>query len=134
MLQVALLRAHAGEHLLLGVARRSMNLNGILLLGNDMIIPRDIREWGNLNPHWRTGDSQVDIEQGPNRGHDDDPKEEDPDHADDEVTNGGSNKSKREIRDFVSPSRTTTKLDTDLPAYSDTGYSDSIKPPGYRLQ
>ena len=58
-LQVALLRAHAGEHLLLGVARRSMNLNGILLLGNDMIIPRDIREWGNLNPHWRTPDSQV---------------------------------------------------------------------------
>ena len=39
-LQVALLRAHAGEHLLLGLARRSMNLNNILLLGNDMIIPR----------------------------------------------------------------------------------------------
>ncbi len=44
--QVALLRAHAGEHLLLGVARRSMNLRGVLLLGNDMIIPRDPREWG----------------------------------------------------------------------------------------
>ena len=39
-LQVALLRAHAGEHLLLGLARRSMNLQNILLLGNDMIIPR----------------------------------------------------------------------------------------------
>lgn len=44
--QVALLRAHAGEHLLLGLARRSMNLQDILLLGNDMIIPRDIRDWG----------------------------------------------------------------------------------------
>jgi hypothetical protein len=41
------LRAHAGEHLLLGVARRSMHLRGILLLGNDMIIPKDPREWGN---------------------------------------------------------------------------------------
>ena len=44
--QVALLRAHSGEHLLLGLARRSMNLNSILLLGNDMIIPRDPRDWG----------------------------------------------------------------------------------------
>ena len=35
-----------GEHLLLGVARRSLNLENILLLGNDMIIPRDIRDWG----------------------------------------------------------------------------------------
>ena len=40
------MRAHAGEHLLLGLARRSMNLQDILLLGNDMIIPRDIRDWG----------------------------------------------------------------------------------------
>ncbi|CAG7727902.1 unnamed protein product [Allacma fusca] len=38
--QVALLRAHAGEHLLLGVARRSMNLKDVLLLGNDFILPR----------------------------------------------------------------------------------------------
>lgn len=38
--QVALLRAHAGEHLLLGLARRSMHLKDILLLGNDFIIPR----------------------------------------------------------------------------------------------
>jgi len=47
--QVALLRAHAGEHLLLGLSRRSINLNNILLLGNDMIIPRDIRQW---NGNW----------------------------------------------------------------------------------
>ncbi|XP_046381026.2 hepatocyte nuclear factor 4-gamma-like isoform X2 [Haliotis rufescens] len=39
--QVALLRAHAGEHLVLGVARRSMSLKDILLLGNDSIIPRN---------------------------------------------------------------------------------------------
>ena len=51
LIQVALLRAHAGEHLLLGLARRSMNLNNILLLGNDMIIPRDIRQWSGL---WMT--------------------------------------------------------------------------------
>lgn len=51
VIKVALLRAHAGEHLLLGLARRSMNLNNILLLGNDMIIPRDIRQWNGL---WMT--------------------------------------------------------------------------------
>ncbi|XP_059095957.1 hepatocyte nuclear factor 4-gamma-like isoform X2 [Tigriopus californicus] len=45
--QVALLRAHAGEHLLLGVTRRSMHLKDILLLGNDMIIPKDPQDWGN---------------------------------------------------------------------------------------
>uniref|UniRef100_A0A1Y1LA96 Hepatocyte nuclear factor 4 n=1 Tax=Photinus pyralis TaxID=7054 RepID=A0A1Y1LA96_PHOPY len=38
--QVALLRAHAGEHLLLGVARRSMHLKDILLLGNNCIITK----------------------------------------------------------------------------------------------
>ncbi|XP_044021261.1 hepatocyte nuclear factor 4-gamma-like isoform X2 [Aphidius gifuensis] len=38
--QVALLRAHAGEHLLLGVARRSMHLNDVLLLGNNCIITK----------------------------------------------------------------------------------------------
>ncbi|EEC11216.1 zinc finger, C4 type, putative [Ixodes scapularis] len=38
--QVALLRAHAGEHLLLGLARRSMHIKNVLLLGNDFIIPR----------------------------------------------------------------------------------------------
>lgn len=31
----------------MGVARRSMKLNGILLLGNDMIIPRDPLDFGN---------------------------------------------------------------------------------------
>lgn len=39
--QVSLLRARAGEHLLLGVARRSMHLKDLLLLGNDSIIPRN---------------------------------------------------------------------------------------------
>ena len=35
-----MLRAHAGEHLLLGVARRSIPLKDVLLLGNDYIIAR----------------------------------------------------------------------------------------------
>lgn len=38
--QVALLRAHAGEHLLLGVARRSMHLKDVLLLGNNCVITK----------------------------------------------------------------------------------------------
>ncbi|RWS07404.1 hepatocyte nuclear factor 4-gamma-like protein [Dinothrombium tinctorium] len=38
--QVALLRAHAGEHLLLGLARRSIGLKDQLLLGNDFVIYR----------------------------------------------------------------------------------------------
>ena len=38
--QVALLRAHASEHLVLGVARRSLNISEVLLLGNDLVIPR----------------------------------------------------------------------------------------------
>ncbi|ESO82793.1 hypothetical protein LOTGIDRAFT_108689, partial [Lottia gigantea] len=39
--QVALLRAHAGEHLVLGVAKRSLEVNNdVLLLGNDAVIPR----------------------------------------------------------------------------------------------
>ncbi|KAK6186394.1 hypothetical protein SNE40_008437 [Patella caerulea] len=38
--QVALLRAHAGEHLVLGVAKRSLEVNEVLLLGNDAVIPR----------------------------------------------------------------------------------------------
>ncbi|TMS15832.1 Hepatocyte nuclear factor 4-alpha [Larimichthys crocea] len=42
--QVALLRAHAGEHLLLGAAKRSMLYKDILLLGNDYIIPRNCPE------------------------------------------------------------------------------------------
>ncbi|XP_020293661.1 transcription factor HNF-4 homolog [Pseudomyrmex gracilis] len=45
--QVALLRAHAGEHLLLGVARRSMNLNDVLLLGNNCIITKNCPEGTN---------------------------------------------------------------------------------------
>ena len=35
------MRAHAGEHLILGVARRSIQHKDILLLGNDGIIPRN---------------------------------------------------------------------------------------------
>ncbi|GBP62538.1 Transcription factor HNF-4 homolog [Eumeta japonica] len=38
--QVALLRAHAGEHLLLGCARRSLQLKDVLLLGNNCIITK----------------------------------------------------------------------------------------------
>ncbi|XP_044283946.1 hepatocyte nuclear factor 4-beta-like isoform X1 [Varanus komodoensis] len=42
--QVALLRAHAGEHLLLGVAKRSIPYTDFLLLGNDFIIPMQCPE------------------------------------------------------------------------------------------
>lgn len=42
--QVSLLRAHAGEHLILGVARRSLPYRHLLLLGNDFIIPRQCPE------------------------------------------------------------------------------------------
>ncbi|XP_075439286.1 hepatocyte nuclear factor 4-gamma isoform X2 [Ascaphus truei] len=42
--QVALLRAHAGEHLLLGVAKRSMVFKDILLLGNSYVIHRNCSE------------------------------------------------------------------------------------------
>ncbi|CAG5129159.1 unnamed protein product [Candidula unifasciata] len=38
--QVALLRAHAGEHLILGVAKRSLPFSEVLLLSNDSIITR----------------------------------------------------------------------------------------------
>ncbi|XP_056634092.1 transcription factor HNF-4 homolog isoform X1 [Diorhabda sublineata] len=39
--QVTLLRAHAGEHLLLGLARRSMHLKDVLLLGNNCIMTKE---------------------------------------------------------------------------------------------
>lgn len=42
--QVALLRAHAGEHLLLGVTKRSMDYKDILLLGNGYIIHRNTED------------------------------------------------------------------------------------------
>ncbi|XP_023806050.1 hepatocyte nuclear factor 4-gamma isoform X1 [Oryzias latipes] len=42
--QVSLLRAHAGEHLLLGVAKRSMRFKDLLLLGNGCIIHRNSPE------------------------------------------------------------------------------------------
>ncbi|KAJ8249222.1 hypothetical protein GJAV_G00232490 [Gymnothorax javanicus] len=37
--RVLLLRAHSAEHLILGVARRSMPYDDVILLGNDFIIP-----------------------------------------------------------------------------------------------
>ncbi|XP_076879883.1 hepatic nuclear factor 4, beta [Brachyhypopomus gauderio] len=37
--RVALLRAHSAEHLILGVTRRSLPFEDIILLGNDFIIP-----------------------------------------------------------------------------------------------
>lgn len=46
--QVALLRAHAAENLVLGVARRSMHLRDILLLGNDSIMPRQTAGHGEV--------------------------------------------------------------------------------------
>ncbi|MCJ8745856.1 hypothetical protein PDJAM_G00135300 [Pangasius djambal] len=42
--QVSLLRAHAGEHLLLGVAKRSMPYKDVLLLGNGCVIHRNCPE------------------------------------------------------------------------------------------
>lgn len=42
--QVALLRAHAGEHLLLGAAWRSMRLQDMILLGNDCVILKNSAE------------------------------------------------------------------------------------------
>ncbi|KAM4689191.1 hepatocyte nuclear factor 4-gamma [Discoglossus pictus] len=42
--QVALLRAHAGEHLLLGLTKRSMIFKDILLLGNSYVIHRNCSE------------------------------------------------------------------------------------------
>lgn len=49
--QVALLRGHAGEHLLLGVSRRSMHLQGVLLLGNHSIIKRSPDQNSRLEPN-----------------------------------------------------------------------------------
>lgn len=47
--QVALLRAHAGEHLLLGATKRSMVFKDVLLLGNDYIIPRHCPELAEMS-------------------------------------------------------------------------------------
>ena len=49
--QVALLRAHAAENLVLGVARRSMHLRDILLLGNDSLISRQSAAMGTHHYH-----------------------------------------------------------------------------------
>jgi len=40
LMQVSLLRAHAGEHLLLSLARRSLPYHDLLLLANDTVLPR----------------------------------------------------------------------------------------------
>jgi hypothetical protein len=42
--QVALLRAHVSEHLLLGCARRSLSLKDVLLLGTNWVIYRTTGE------------------------------------------------------------------------------------------
>lgn len=42
--QVSLLRAHAGEHLLLSLVRRSMPYKDVLLLGNDTVVRRQSTE------------------------------------------------------------------------------------------
>lgn len=44
-LQVSLLRAHAGEHLLLGVAKRSMSFRDFLLLGTDQPFCSYVAGW-----------------------------------------------------------------------------------------
>ncbi|CAD7085712.1 unnamed protein product [Hermetia illucens] len=49
--QVALLRAHAGEHLLLGLSRRSMNLKDVLLLSNNCIITKHCPVDSPLSPN-----------------------------------------------------------------------------------
>jgi len=45
-MQVSLLRAHAGEHLLLSLVRRSMPFSDVLLLGNDTTVSRESPEPG----------------------------------------------------------------------------------------
>ncbi|NXK77784.1 HNF4B factor, partial [Amazona guildingii] len=57
--QVALLRAHAGEHLLLGVAKRSISYTDFLLLGNDFIIPMHCPELEITHVATRTLDELV---------------------------------------------------------------------------
>ncbi|GAB5569173.1 hepatocyte nuclear factor 4-alpha isoform X4 [Prionailurus iriomotensis] len=47
--RVALLRAHAGEHLLLGATKRSMVFKDVLLLGNDYIVPRHCPELAEMS-------------------------------------------------------------------------------------
>lgn len=40
--QITLLRSNASNHLVLGVARRSLHLDGVLLLGNNCILVRQV--------------------------------------------------------------------------------------------
>jgi len=44
--QVSLLRAHAGEHLLLSAAHRSLSYSDLVLLGNDTVLSRDTTDPG----------------------------------------------------------------------------------------
>lgn len=44
--QIALLRGHTGENLILGVACRSLNCDDYLLLGNHYVIPRNASDPG----------------------------------------------------------------------------------------
>lgn len=50
LFQVALLRAHAGEHLLLGATKRSMVFKDVLLLGEDAFCP--VRALQEACPAW----------------------------------------------------------------------------------
>ena len=47
--QVALLRAHAGEHLVLGAAQRSLGFKDYLILSNDVILPRHSPDQMDIN-------------------------------------------------------------------------------------
>ena len=38
--RIIIFLTHASENLLLGVSRRSLNLKDVLLLGNDLVLPR----------------------------------------------------------------------------------------------
>jgi len=42
--QVSLLRAHAGEHLLLSAAHRSLPYSDVVLLGNDTVLSRNVAD------------------------------------------------------------------------------------------
>ncbi|XP_072014317.1 hepatocyte nuclear factor 4-gamma-like [Amphiura filiformis] len=47
--QVALLRAHAGEHLVLGAAQRSLGFKDYLILSNEVILPRHSPDQMDIN-------------------------------------------------------------------------------------
>lgn len=47
--QITMLRAHAGDHLLIGVTKRSLGLSETLLLANGSVIVRDINTESETN-------------------------------------------------------------------------------------